>query len=500
MTNIVRENISTISSMLCKMVKFPGSFRKVLFASALVATCISVLVYQILDPSVPVQGSIARLIASATIWTRDKPDAGETIAGIVQENLEKSAPVVQLTSAPVSSDCKQVNQLTSATALVGDRLAIRVFERDALKPVTMSVGTSPIYFERLDLSGTYEVDAQGEVSLPLVGRIKAEGRSIACLEAVIAERHAKTFSMPASVSAAFASRAPVLVAGAVRDEGSYNYTQGMTLRHVLALAGASPSQSTRAADVALMARKEELDDLMEGNRLKMLALASARAGSATMPMNKVQHIDPNLTVGNDRLEIEAANLRARVEAQSRKQKELTAHIEGGRARIELLIEEKARLERHTMNQQARLKDLRDLNARGITPASRLSADEAILTTLERALFEIKSQLLQAESKLEADVRALDALADENEQAIAAEMREGAEEADAIKAQLAAIQFQLNSRPQGISGASSAIAHRYTIVRTTTQGTARSEANLESAILPGDIVEIEILDQRVAGLN
>jgi chromosome segregation ATPase len=249
-----------------------------------------------------------------------------------------------------------------------------------------------------------------------------------------------------------------------------------------------------------MARKEELDDLMEGNRLKMLALASARAGSATMPMNKVQHIDPNLTVGNDRLEIEAANLRARVEAQSRKQKELTAHIEGGRARIELLIEEKARLERHTMNQQARLKDLRDLNARGITPASRLSADEAILTTLERALFEIKSQLLQAESKLEADVRALDALADENEQAIAAEMREGAEEADAIKAQLAAIQFQLNSRPQGISGASSAIAHRYTIVRTTTQGTARSEANLESAILPGDIVEIEILDQRVAGLN
>jgi protein involved in polysaccharide export with SLBB domain len=411
--------------------------------------------------------------------------------------LENPAPVVQLTSAPVSSDCKQVNRLTSATALVGDRLAIRVFEREALKPATKSVGTSPIYFERLDLSGTYEVDAQGEVSLPLVGRVKAEGRSISCLEAIIAAHHTETFSMPASVSAAFASRAPVLVAGAVRAEGTYNYTQGMTLRHVLALAGASPSQSTRAVDIALMARKEELDDLMAANRLKMLALDSARAGSASLSMND---IDLDVTVGTERLEIEAANLRARVEAQNRKQKELSARVEGGRARVGLLIEEKARLERHTMNQQARLKDLRDLNARGITPASRLSADEAILTALERTLFEIKIELLQAESKLEADVRALDALVDENEQAIAAEMREGAEEADSIKAQLASIQFQLNSHPQGMSGASSATAHRYTIVRTTTQGTARSEANLETAILPGDIVEVEILDQRVAGLN
>jgi polysaccharide export outer membrane protein len=393
-----------------------------------------------------------------------------------------------------------VNQLTPATALVGDRLAIRFFEREAIKPVTMTAGTSPLHFERLDLSGTYEVDAQGEVSLPLVGRVKAEGRSIACLEAAIGARYAETFSTPASVSAAFASRAPVLVAGAVRAEGTYNYTQGMILRHVLALAGASPSQSTRAVDIALMARKEELDDLMAGNRLKMLALASARAGSATMAMNEAQRANFSATVGTERLEIEAANLRARVEAQNRKQKELAARIEDGRARIGLLIEEMARLERHVTDKQARLKALRDLNARGITPASRLSADEAILTALERAFFEIKIELLQAESSLEADVRALDAIADENEQAIAVEMREGAEEADSIKAQLASIQFQLNPHPQGMNETSSATVHRYTIVRTTTQGTTRSEAGLESAILPGDIVEVETVDHRIAGLD
>jgi polysaccharide biosynthesis/export protein len=447
-----------------------------------------------------IQDSSAHWVGSAISWARDKPHAGEAIASDVRDSLEKSAPAAQITSAAVSSDCNQVNRLTSGTALVGDRLAIRFFEREAVKPATMAVGTSPLYFERLDLSGTYEVDAQGEVSLPLVGRVKAEGRSIACLEAVVAARHAETFSVPASVSAAFASRTPVLVTGGVRAEGAYNYTQGMTLRHVLALAGALSSQGMPAADIALMARKEELDDLMAGNRLKMLALASARAGSATMAMNEVQRINFDATVGSERLQIEAANLRARIEAQSRERKELVTRIEDGRARIALLIEEKARLGQHTTNKQARLKDLRDLNARGITPASRLSADEAILTALERALFDVKIELLQAESKLEADVRALDAVADENEQAIAAEMRNGAEEADSIKAQLASIQFQLNSHPHPTGGASSATAHRYTIVRTTTQGTVRSEADPENAILPGDIVEVETLDQRISGLN
>jgi CHAT domain-containing protein len=92
------------------------------------------------------------------------------------------------------------------------------------------------------------------------------------------------------------------------------------------------------------------------------------------------------------------------------------------------------------------------------------------------------------------------MADENEQAIAAEMRDGAEEADSIKAQLASIQFQLNPHPQGMNETSSATVHRYTIVRTTTQGTTRSEAGLESAILPGDIVEVETVDHRIAGLD
>lgn len=497
---MIRAKTIILWSFLRNMMKFSSMFQKKFFAALLIIICIAVLSYQISYSSVSIQDSIARPLETAISWARGKPHAGKDIANVVRDSLETSAPAVQLMSAPVSSDCNQMNPLTSATALVGDRLTIRFFEREALKPATMTVGTSPVYFERLDLSGTYEVDAQGEVSLPLVGRVKAEGRSIACLEAAIAARHAETFSMPASVSAAFTSRAPVLVAGAVRAEGAYNYTQGMTLRHVLALAGALSFQSMRAADIALMARKEELDNLMAGNRLKMLALASARAGSASMVMNETQRSNLDTTVGTERLESEAANLRARIEAHNRKQKELAARIEDGRTRVGLLIEEKARLERHTMNKQARLKDLRDLNARGITPASRLSTDEAILNALERAFFEIKIELLQAESKLEADVRALDALADENEQVIAAEMRAGAEEADSIKAQLASIQFQLNSGPQGISGASSATAHRYTIVRTTTQGVARSEANLETAILPGDIVEVETLDQRVAGLN
>jgi polysaccharide export outer membrane protein len=376
------------------------------------------------------------------------------------------------------------------TALVGDRLTIRFFERETVEPATLAVGTSPMYFERLDLSGTYEVDAQGEVSLPLMGRIKAEGRSIACLEAAVAVRQAKTFSVPASVSVAFASRAPVLVTGAVRAEGAYTYTQGMTLRHLLTLAGRLSPENVPAADIPLLARKAELDTLKAGNHLEMLALASARAGSATIAMTLVERVNFIAAVGTERLEIEAANLRARVEAYNREQEELTKRVEHGRARIRLLTEEKAKLERHVADKIARLKELRDLTARGIAPLSRLNADESLLTALEGAMFNVKVELLQAESKVEADVRALDAMANEHERAIAVELRDRAKEADSIEAQLASIEIQLGAQPHRTVAASSGGTPLYTIVRTTTQGTTRSEADLDSPVLPGDLVEVE----------
>jgi hypothetical protein len=60
------------------------------------------------------------------------------IAGVGQDSLERFAPVVQLTSAPVSPDCKQVNRLTLATALVRDHLAIRFLERAVSRNQSLS--------------------------------------------------------------------------------------------------------------------------------------------------------------------------------------------------------------------------------------------------------------------------------------------------------------------------------------------------------------------------
>lgn len=474
------------------------------FAAVLVIVGVGFGAYRLSDSSISIRDSLRRWADSAISWVADESDvaAGEAIASAVRDSLNKPAPASQGTVAAVSSNCDQEHRLTPASALVGDRLAVRFFEREVVEPAPGSGSGSPIYFERLDLSGAYEVDARGEISLPLMGRINAEGHSIACLEAAIAARHAKTFSAPVSVSASFASRPPVLVTGAVRAGGTYNYTQGMTLRHVLALAGALSSQSGVAAEIPLLARKAELDVLRAGNRLEMLALTSARAGSPTMAINEVERFKFAAVVGTERLEIESANLRARVEAMSREQKELATRIQHGRERVALLVEERARLERHVADKRVRLKELRDLNARGIAPLSRLSADETILTALERAMFDIKVELLQAESSVQADVRALEALADENERQIAAEMRDRAEKAEAIEAQLAAIAIQLNAQPGGAGGVSTADAQLYTIVRTTAQGTARNEADLDTTILPGDIVEVEAVAEaeRVTSLN
>jgi polysaccharide export outer membrane protein len=95
--------------------------------------------------------------------------------------------------------------------------------------------------------GVIRIDHQGNIRLPLAGRIEVAGRTVESLETEIATRLSGIMNTPeVSVSVAEYRSHPVSVLGAVRNPGVYQVTGPKTLFEVLSLAGGlNPDASNR---------------------------------------------------------------------------------------------------------------------------------------------------------------------------------------------------------------------------------------------------------------
>ncbi len=92
-------------------------------------------------------------------------------------------------------------------------------------------------FGHPDLSGEFEVDGSGAISLPLIGQQKAEGLSTKQLEASITATLAKGYILDPRVSAEVINYRPFYILGEVGRPGEYPFTSGLTVQNAVAAAG-----------------------------------------------------------------------------------------------------------------------------------------------------------------------------------------------------------------------------------------------------------------------
>lgn len=94
-----------------------------------------------------------------------------------------------------------------------------------------------IVFGQQDLSGEFSVDGGGDVSLPLIGNVRAQGRTARELERDIAARLADGYVRDPRVSVQVTEFRPFFILGEVRNPGQYPYVDGMTALTAVAMAG-----------------------------------------------------------------------------------------------------------------------------------------------------------------------------------------------------------------------------------------------------------------------
>jgi protein involved in polysaccharide export with SLBB domain len=93
-----------------------------------------------------------------------------------------------------------------------------------------------IVYGEADLSGEYEIDANGVVSLPLIGVTSAANQTIRGLEAAITKRYDEYLRDP-RVNLQVTQYRPFFILGEVKQPGSYAFIPGMSIKNAVAMAG-----------------------------------------------------------------------------------------------------------------------------------------------------------------------------------------------------------------------------------------------------------------------
>src|SRR5262249_24388445 len=128
------------------------------------------------------------------------------------------------------SDAEQQAALAAATSHAklqpGDKIKIVVFGEDRL-------------------SGDYQLDQSGQISLPLAGTIKAEGLTQNELEQELAKKFRTQYLKDPKVTVTIATLRPYYIIGEVKSPGQFAYQSGLNVLTALALAGGPTYRASR---------------------------------------------------------------------------------------------------------------------------------------------------------------------------------------------------------------------------------------------------------------
>jgi protein involved in polysaccharide export with SLBB domain len=95
------------------------------------------------------------------------------------------------------------------------------------------------------LSGDYDIDPNGVISLPLAGTVRAVGLTQVQLEQELAKKFRTDYLRNPRVTVAILQYRPVYIVGEVEKQGEYPYKPGLNVLTAMAMAGGGSYRANR---------------------------------------------------------------------------------------------------------------------------------------------------------------------------------------------------------------------------------------------------------------
>jgi polysaccharide export outer membrane protein len=101
-------------------------------------------------------------------------------------------------------------------------------------------------FNEASLSGDFQIDPSGFVSLPLAGSVQAAGLTQAELEQALAKKYSSQYLKNPKVTVSVAEFKPFYIMGEIEHPGSYPYTSGLNVLSAIAIAGGTTYRASKS--------------------------------------------------------------------------------------------------------------------------------------------------------------------------------------------------------------------------------------------------------------
>ena len=124
----------------------------------------------------------------------------------------------------------------------GDQLEIRVFNQD-------------------DLTGKYTINGAGNISMPLIGTVKAKNATVKELETKLKEKLKPDYLLNPRVSIQVLNYRPYYIIGEVKSPASYPYVSGMTFLNAVAIASGFTYRAKRGYVLVIRANDPDQEEV-----------------------------------------------------------------------------------------------------------------------------------------------------------------------------------------------------------------------------------------------
>jgi protein involved in polysaccharide export with SLBB domain len=124
----------------------------------------------------------------------------------------------------------------------------KALEAEAAAPPQLQAGEKihvTVYGEPT-LSGDYQIDPSGFVSLPLAGTVKAAGLTQQEFERALTAKYAGGYLKDPKITVGIAEFRPFYIVGEVEKPGAYPYTGGLTVLSAIAIAGGTTYRANQS--------------------------------------------------------------------------------------------------------------------------------------------------------------------------------------------------------------------------------------------------------------
>jgi protein involved in polysaccharide export with SLBB domain len=127
-----------------------------------------------------------------------------------------------------------------------------------------------IVFGEDNLSGEFVVNGNGNVDLPLIGGVKAQGANVREFQERVVAKYKNGYLKDPKVSVEVLNYRPFFITGEVKSGGEYPYKNGLTVQDAVAIAGGYTYRANTGKVMIRRAGQDKEQEVQLGQRVPIV--------------------------------------------------------------------------------------------------------------------------------------------------------------------------------------------------------------------------------------